>query len=132
RVERVPVDHTTVHVIAAEVIAPHDRPAAPRIVAAIPVHVDDREEGPVVPPERTPADVTRRVGPGDPGGAPGAAGNPEPRAGRESPAAVVMRRPCPRSVANPDPAPGPQRRPAAVIVGSPADRDCRIPHIAVL
>ena len=117
------VDDVDVDVAAAEAAVRHHRPRVPRIVVA--GRSRDarriRTTGAVVPAERAPADVAGRVGPGHPRRTPRAAGNPEPRAGREAPAAVVMRRPCPRVGADPGPAVRPERRPAAVVVRPPAD-----------
>src|SRR6185436_8341361 len=106
----------------------HDGPRAPRIVAVV---EPERQYCAVVPSQRAPADVARRIGPGHPRGRPRASGNPEPRACRESPPPIVVRRPGPRSGTDPRPAIRTERDPTTVVVRTPADRHRWIPDVSV-
>src|SRR6187549_2682743 len=105
----------------------HDGPGAPRIVAVV---EPERQHRAVVPSQRAPADVARRIGPGNPCGRPRASGNPEPRAGRESPPPIVMRRPGPRTGTDPRPAIRTECDPPTVVVRTPAPRHRWIPDVA--
>src|SRR5262245_22804215 len=106
----------------------HHGPRAPRIVTVVETEAED---GAIVKAEWAPADISRCICPGNPGRRPGASGNPEPRAGREAPPPVVMRRPRPWADTDPRPAIRPHRDPTTVIVRTPADRDRWIPDVSV-
>ena len=114
--------------VRAEAIARNHRPGVPRISKAG-RQADHRS---AVVTERAPADIARRRSPRDPSRGERTSRDPEPAAARVSPAAVMMRRPCPWFVADPRPPVRRIGRPVAVIVRPPAGRNRGwVPHAAV-
>src|SRR5689334_12054285 len=117
RIEAVSTDVVHMHVSMAEMRVRYDGPGMPRVIAKAESELQD---GAIVPAKRTPADVARRVRPGNPCRCPRMSRNPKPCPGRETPATVVMCRPGPRSCANPGPSVRAHRDPAPLIVRTPS------------
>jgi hypothetical protein len=95
--------------------------------------VVDDDDGPVVPAERAPADITLVVPPVDPGGAPVMMGDPVPaEADPPMPPSVVVDGPAPRFERYPIPADHGIPDPSAVKVGPPVGVDrVRGPNVSV-
>jgi hypothetical protein len=95
--------------------------------------VVDDDDGPVVPAERAPADITLVVPPVDPGGAPVMMGDPVPaEADPPMPPSVVVDGPAPRFERDPIPADHGIPDPSAVKVGPPVGVDrVRGPNVSV-
>ena len=112
----------------AEAIAWNHCPGVPRISKA------DRQADhwSAVVAEWAPTDIARCRSPRYPRRTVRTSRDPEPAAARVSPAAVMMRRPCPALVADPRPTVRWIRRPVAVIVRPPVGRNRGwIPDVAV-
>ncbi len=111
----------------------HDSPSTPGVVRSVRSDVTvvaESDHGQSIPSKRRPAHVPRRSAPDHPRRSPHLGGNPVPETAGESPATVVMGRPCPAVSAVPCPsmvgvAPG------TVIVRTPRHADRWEPDLTV-
>ncbi len=130
-IDRVRTNRTPI----AEAGARYDGPRPPRIVVGpigrvIPRMPREPDGGATVPPERAPTHISRNERPTHPCRTPDPVGNPVPRRARETPSAVMMRRPRPRIMANPGQA-VPRVRPRPCVVRPPIGAHRGKPDVAV-
>ena len=108
-----------------ELVPVHDsqRPGPARIMGAVVMVIEvvvEDDHGPVIPAQRTPADIIIPRVPVDPGGSPVGLRNPVPaQAQSPVPAAVVVSAPAPGLIGNPVPAAVRVPEPPAVMVQPP-------------
>ena len=89
------------------------------LIAIIEIIVDD-DDRPIVPAQRTPADIIMPPIPVDPGGTPMAGGNPVPaQAESPVPPSIMINTPAPGLIRDPGPAADWIPGPSAIIIGSP-------------
>src|SRR5207237_7086466 len=120
-----------IHERAAEMAGVHHRPGIPGgVVPAAKIQVD-RDDRAIVESERAPAHVAWRIRPRDISRRPPVAGDPEPRAGGEAPAAEMVRGPREEIETDPRPPVPRIRDPAAVVIRTPSTGHARIPDVAI-